>query len=63
MTLMGQSLIILLGLNVDFNRYYLPFVLLSAIGIGVGVGELTGLALSLRLRRQRLANCPEPNMA
>jgi hypothetical protein len=24
---------------VDFDRYYLPFVLMFAIGLGVGVGE------------------------
>jgi hypothetical protein len=39
LTLMGQSAIILLGLKVDFDRYYLPFVLMFAIGLGVGVGE------------------------
>ena len=42
LALMGQSLIIFAGLTVDFDRYYLPFVLMFAIGLGVGIGEITG---------------------
>jgi hypothetical protein len=45
LTLMGQSAIILLGLNVDFDRYYLPLVLMFAIGLGIGVGEVTSWLL------------------
>lgn len=51
LTLGGQSLIIFLGLNVDFNRYYLPFVLLFAIGIGVGTGEIVRGLQSLWVKR------------
>jgi hypothetical protein len=53
LTLMGQSTIILLGLNVDFDRYYLPLVLMFAIGLGVGIGEVTNGISHLRARRQR----------
>jgi len=45
LTLMGQSVIIVLGLNVDFDRYYLPLVLMFAVGLGIGVGETTGWLL------------------
>jgi hypothetical protein len=45
LTLMGQSIIILLGLNIDFDRYYLPLVLMFAIGLGVGTGEIIGWLL------------------
>lgn len=53
LTLMGQSVIIVLGLNVDFDRYYLPLVLMFAIGLGVGVGEVTGLIACRWARRER----------
>jgi hypothetical protein len=50
LTLMGQSLIIVLGLSVDFDRYYLPLVLMFAIGLGVGAGEISGWVLRVRER-------------
>lgn len=53
LTLMGQSIIIVLGLNVDFDRYYLPLVLMFAIGLGVGIGEVTGWLLRVRERSPR----------
>ncbi len=53
MTLMGQTVIIILGLNVDFNRYYLPLVLMFAIGLGVGIGEITG-AIARYVERKRV---------
>jgi hypothetical protein len=42
----GQSLVIFIGLNVDFERYYLPFVLTLAVGLGVGAGEAATLLMS-----------------
>ena len=60
LTLMGQAIIILLGLNVDFDRYYLPLVLTFAIGLGVGVGEVTGWLLRVRERTAREAHIPHP---
>jgi 4-amino-4-deoxy-L-arabinose transferase-like glycosyltransferase len=50
LTLMGQSGIILGGLSVDFDRYYLPFVLMFAIGLGVGIGEGVTWLSHLRAR-------------
>lgn len=54
LTLMGQSLIILLGLNVDFDRYYLPLVLMFAIGLGVGIGEISGVLIRRFAGAERL---------
>ena len=56
----GPIGIILLGLNVDFDRYYLPLVLTFAIGLGVGVGEVTGWLLRVRARSPREARVPQP---
>ncbi|CAN5647780.1 hypothetical protein BH23CHL5_BH23CHL5_25380 [soil metagenome] len=41
-TIGGQSLLILLALGVDFNRYYLPLLLAAALGVGVLAGWITG---------------------
>jgi hypothetical protein len=60
LTLMGQAGIILLGLNVDFDRYYLPLVLTFAIGLGVGVGEITGWLLGAKERSHHEARVPHP---
>jgi hypothetical protein len=60
LTLMGQSGIILLGLNIDFDRYYLPLVLMFAIGLGVGVGEVSGWLLRARERTPGAASVPHP---
>jgi hypothetical protein len=38
-------LLIVGGLRVDFDRYYLPIVFLFAIGVGVLAGALWDLAL------------------
>jgi hypothetical protein len=38
-TLGGQALLILTGLRVDFDRYYLPLVMAGAVCLGVGVGQ------------------------
>jgi hypothetical protein len=40
----GQALLIIGGLRVDFDRYYLPIVFLLAIGVGVLGGWLAELA-------------------
>jgi hypothetical protein len=37
---MGQAGIIILGLSVDFDRYYLPLVLTFAVGLGFGAGQV-----------------------
>lgn len=42
----GQSLLILAALGVDFNRYYLPLLLASALGIGVFAGCLVDWVLA-----------------
>jgi hypothetical protein len=60
LTLMGQSLIIVIGLSVDFDRYYLPLVLMFAIGLGVGVGEVTGWLLRIRERLPRETRVAQP---
>jgi hypothetical protein len=36
--LSGQVAIILAGININFNRYYMPIVLYLAIGLGIGTG-------------------------
>jgi hypothetical protein len=46
-----QSAIILAGLRVDFNRYYLPLVFSSGIGIGIFTGWSWSLLSSLLGRR------------
>lgn len=38
-TLGGQALLILTGLRVDFDRYYLPLLMAGAVCLGVGVGQ------------------------
>jgi hypothetical protein len=38
MVLAGQVLIILAGININFNRYYLPVAFFLAVGLGVGIG-------------------------
>lgn len=38
-TLGGQALLILTGLRVDFDRYYLPLVMAGAVCLGIGVGQ------------------------
>ena len=38
-TLGGQALLILTGLRVDFDRYYLPMVMAGAVCLGIGVGQ------------------------
>ena len=60
LTLTGQACIIVLGLNVDFDRYYLPLVLMFAIGLGVGVGEVTGWLLRVRERSPRPVPAARP---
>jgi len=40
----GQALLIIVGLRVDFDRYYLPIVFLLAIGVGILGGWLAELA-------------------
>jgi hypothetical protein len=47
-----QSAVILSGLRVDFNRYYLPFVLTSGAGIGVLSGQIWTMATTWFGRRQ-----------
>ncbi|MGI8475208.1 MAG: ArnT family glycosyltransferase [Thermomicrobiales bacterium] len=37
--IVGQGAVILIGLRIDFNRYYLPFVAFFAIGFGVLAGQ------------------------
>jgi hypothetical protein len=46
----GQTLIILLGINIDFNRYYLPIAFFFATGLGIGAGVAIDRGLSM-LRR------------
>lgn len=58
--LSAQSVIILSGLRVDFNRYYLPFVLTSGVGIGVLTGQVWTIAASLA---GRLKVAPEHRLA
>jgi len=41
----GQALLIVVGLRVDFDRYYLPIVFLFAIGTGILAGSLWDLVL------------------
>jgi hypothetical protein len=53
LTLMGQTGIIVLGLRVDFDRYYLPMVLTAAISLGVGAGEAASWLASQVARRSR----------
>jgi hypothetical protein len=48
-----QSGVILAGLRVDFNRYYLPLVLASGVGIGVLTGQAWSWASALARRRHR----------
>jgi hypothetical protein len=52
----GQSVVILTGLRIDFNRYYLPFVLTSAVGIGVLSGLVWTAVTSLARRWQSSAS-------
>ncbi len=51
----AQSAVILSGLRVDFNRYYLPFVLVSAIGVGMLAGQLWTTASTQWRRRAATA--------
>ena len=51
--LAGQSLIILIGLNVDFDRYYLPLVMGLAVGLGIGAGQAAGWLLRVLERSPR----------
>src|SRR4029078_3813514 len=60
LTLMGQAGIILLGLNVGFDRYYLALVLMVAIGRGVVVGEVSGWLLRAQERTPGAASVPHP---
>jgi hypothetical protein len=60
LTLTGQTIIIILGMNVDFDRYYLPLVLMFAIGLGVGVGEVTGWLLRVRAGAPRPISAARP---
>jgi hypothetical protein len=63
-----QSGVILVGLSVDFNRYYLPFVLTSGVGVGILSGQLSAAAATLVARRQRASDRriaksePEPGL-
>ena len=50
LVLAGQSMIIIVGLNIDFDRYYLPLVMAFGVGLGVGAGEVAGWVLG-RLKR------------
>jgi hypothetical protein len=47
----GQALMILAGMRVDFERYYLPIVFLCGIGIGVLTGTIWTLARQVAARR------------
>lgn len=53
--LSGQVMIILAGININFNRYYLPILLYLAIGLGIGAGTaidgLGWLVSRIRVRR------------
>ena len=51
LTLGGESIIILLGINIDFNRYYLPLAFMFAVGLGVGAGTVIDWGRSLEKRR------------
>ncbi len=42
----GQSIVILVALGVDFNRYYLPLLFATSLGAGVLVGCLADLTLA-----------------
>jgi Dolichyl-phosphate-mannose-protein mannosyltransferase len=57
----GQTLIIILGINIDFNRYYLPIAFFFAIGLGVGAGSVIdgGLYLLRRLGKSRVTALPQ----
>jgi MFS family permease len=54
LVLAGQALVIIVGLNVDFDRYYLPLVMTLAVGLGVGAGEIADLVLGRLNRRTRV---------
>lgn len=41
----GQSIVILMALGVDFNRYYLPLLFTTSLGVGVLVGCVSRWAL------------------
>jgi hypothetical protein len=58
LTLMGQSAIIMIGLNVDFDRYYLPLVLMFAVGLGVGIGEVMNAIAHFWSRRAEARPIP-----
>ncbi|HEY7030363.1 MAG TPA: phospholipid carrier-dependent glycosyltransferase [Thermomicrobiales bacterium] len=53
-----QSAVILAGLGVDFNRYYLPFVFASGVGIGI-LGSRVGTIVASLYGRWHLA-LPRP---
>src|SRR5262249_35163528 len=55
----SQSAIILAKLSVDFNRYYLPLVFVSALGVGLLVGQVSIWAQrSVRQRRPQIDLMP-----
>jgi hypothetical protein len=64
-TVGGQSLLILIALGVDFNRYYLPLLFTAAMGTGVLAGWLGEMALVLARRglRARAHPAPQPGSA
>lgn len=41
--IIGQALLILIGLGIDFNRYYLPLAFVAAVGVGIFGGWLAAL--------------------
>lgn len=55
----GQAAAIVVGLKVDFNRYYLPILIFGAICFGYATGEVLTI-LSDELRRFRVNRAREP---
>jgi hypothetical protein len=49
----GQAALIIAGMRVDFNRYYLPILLFLAVCVGILAGQLWSLAPYLLPARAR----------
>jgi hypothetical protein len=56
----GQAIMIIGGLGVDFNRYYLPLAFVAAVGVGVLSGWVAGLCWNSisNLQSRRSAESP-----
>ncbi|HQY30678.1 MAG TPA: hypothetical protein PK691_05300, partial [Thermomicrobiales bacterium] len=46
------------GININFNRYYLPIAFFFAVGLGVGVGTVWNGLVALVHRSQRRRSLP-----